>query len=106
MGQGAQGWCTGRTLRDGMGREVGGGFRMGNTCTPVAGSCQCMAKLLHYCKIINLRLKQINFKKERDGDGLDWGGCEVLRLWTYLDLIEGTSGGTCCQVDCGWLICI
>ena len=32
------------TLRDGMGREVGGGFRMGNTCTPVAGSCQCMAK--------------------------------------------------------------
>ena len=25
--------------RDGMGREVGGGFRMGNTCTPVADSC-------------------------------------------------------------------
>ena len=23
------------TQRDGMGREVGGGFRMGNTCTPV-----------------------------------------------------------------------
>ena len=23
-------------LRDGMGREVGVGFRMGNTCTPVA----------------------------------------------------------------------
>ena len=22
--QGAQGWCTGMTLRDGMGREVGG----------------------------------------------------------------------------------
>ena len=28
----------------GMGREVGGGFRMGNTCTPMADSCQCMAK--------------------------------------------------------------
>ena len=26
------------------GREVGGGFRMGNTCTPMADSCQCMAK--------------------------------------------------------------
>ena len=25
--------------RDGMGREVGVGFRMGNTCTPVADSC-------------------------------------------------------------------
>ena len=23
----------------GMGRKVGGGFRMGNTCTPVADSC-------------------------------------------------------------------
>ena len=32
----ARGWCTGMTLRDGTGREVGGGFRMGNTCTPVA----------------------------------------------------------------------
>ena len=44
MRQNAQGWCTGMTLRDGMGREVGGGFRMGNTCTPMADSCQCMAK--------------------------------------------------------------
>ena len=24
--------------------EVGGGFRIGNSCTPVADSCQCMAK--------------------------------------------------------------
>ena len=27
------------TQKDGMGREVGGGFRMGNTCTPVVDSC-------------------------------------------------------------------
>jgi len=40
----AQGWCTGMTQREGMGREMGGGFRMGNTCTPMADSCQCMAK--------------------------------------------------------------
>ena len=32
----AWGWCTGTTQRDGMGREEGGGFRMGNTCIPVA----------------------------------------------------------------------
>ena len=44
MRQGAQGWCTGMALRDGMGRVVGGGFRMGNTCTPMADSFQCMAK--------------------------------------------------------------
>ena len=31
----AWGWCTGTTQRDGMGREEGGGFRMGNTCIPV-----------------------------------------------------------------------
>ena len=39
-----QGWCTGKTQRDGMGREVGGVFRMGNTCKSMADSCQCMAK--------------------------------------------------------------
>ena len=34
-----------------MGREVGVGFRMGNTCTPVVDSCQCMAKPIQYCKV-------------------------------------------------------
>ena len=38
-GQDAWGWCTGMTQMDGTGREVGGGFRMGNMCTPVADSC-------------------------------------------------------------------
>ena len=37
------------TQRDGMGREVGGGFRMGNTCIPVADLCQCMAKPIQHC---------------------------------------------------------
>ena len=40
----AQGCCTGKTQRDGMGREVGGGVGMGNTCKSMADSCQCMAK--------------------------------------------------------------
>ena len=35
----AWGWCTGMTQRDGTGTEVGGGFRMGSTCIPVADSC-------------------------------------------------------------------
>ena len=43
-GKGVQGWCTGMTLRDRMGRKVGGRFRMGNTCTVMADSCRCMAK--------------------------------------------------------------
>ena len=29
------------TLRDGMGKEIGEGFRMGDTCKPMA---DCMAK--------------------------------------------------------------
>ena len=38
--------CSGlvHPQRDGMGREVGRGFRMGNTCTFMADSCQRMAK--------------------------------------------------------------
>ena len=32
------------TPRDGMGREVGGRVRMGSTYTPMADSCECMAK--------------------------------------------------------------
>ena len=51
MIQDAQDWCTGMTQRDRMGREVGEGFRMGNTYTPMADSCQCMAKPIQYCKV-------------------------------------------------------
>ena len=40
----AQGWYTGKTQRDGMEREVGGGIGMGNTHKSMADSCQCMAK--------------------------------------------------------------
>ena len=32
-------WCTEMTQKDGTRREEGGGFRMGNTCIPVADSC-------------------------------------------------------------------
>ena len=43
------------TQRDEMGSEVGGGFRMGNMCAPVADSCECMAKPIKYCKVISLQ---------------------------------------------------
>ena len=47
----AWGWCKGMIQRDDTGWEVGGGFRIGNLCTPVADSCQCMAKPIQYCKV-------------------------------------------------------
>ena len=34
----------GKGAQDVAGREVAGGFRMGNTWTALADSCQCMAK--------------------------------------------------------------
>ena len=45
-----------------MGREVGGAFRMGNTCTPMADSCQCMAKPIQYCKVKKKVLKNNKIK--------------------------------------------
>ena len=39
---------------EGWDGEVGGGFRTGNTCTPVVDLCQCMATPIQYCKVISL----------------------------------------------------
>ena len=54
-----------------MGKEVGRGFRMGNTCTPMADSCQCMAKP-QYFKVISLQLSKFknnnNKNKYRSND--------------------------------------
>ena len=52
------GWCTGMTQRDGTGREEGGGFRMQNTCIPVADSCGYMAKPIY--SIVKLKKEIIN----------------------------------------------
>ena len=70
--------CLGRVHwddpEDGMGIEMGGGCRMGNTCTPMADSCQCMAKPLQYYKVISLQLKWINLfkKRERERENILW----------------------------------
>ena len=44
MKQGTQSLCSGTTQRDGVEREMGGGFRIGGRmCTSMADSCQCVA---------------------------------------------------------------
>ena len=40
----ARTWCTGKTQRDRVEREVRGGIRMENTCKTMADSFQCMTK--------------------------------------------------------------
>ena len=36
-----------------------GGLRMGNTCTPMADSCQYMAKPIQYCKVKKNKNKKL-----------------------------------------------
>ena len=40
----ARAWCTGKTQRNQVEREVGEGIGVGNTCKSMADSCQCMTK--------------------------------------------------------------
>ena len=40
----ARAWCTGKTQRDRVEREVGGAIGMGSTCKSMADSCQSMTK--------------------------------------------------------------
>ena len=40
----ARTWCTGKTQRDRVEREVGGEIGIGDTCKSMADSCQCMTK--------------------------------------------------------------
>ena len=58
----AWGWCTGTTQRDGMGREEGGGFRMGNTCIPVVDSFDIWKNQYNIVKLKN-KIKR-NLKKK------------------------------------------
>ena len=78
-------WCTVMIQRDDMGRVVGGGFRIGNSCTPVADSCQCMAKPIQYCKVKNKEKKKerkkesIIMNKASGGDGIPTELFQILK---------------------------
>ena len=49
-----------------MGREVGGGFSIGNTCTPLTDSFQYMVEPIQYFKVISLQLKKKRILPMRD----------------------------------------
>ena len=63
MRQGALGWCTGVTLRDEMGREVGGGSGWGIHVHPWLIHVNVWQKPLQYYKVISLQLNK--FKKRK-----------------------------------------
>ena len=60
---GAQGWCTGKTQRDGMGREVEGGSGWGTHVHPWLIHVSVWQKPLQYFKVISLQRIKINGKK-------------------------------------------
>ena len=53
--------CTGKTQRDRVEREVGGGIGMGNTCKPMAVSFQCMTKSTTIKKIKKLKTRKKSY---------------------------------------------
>ena len=61
----AQAWCTGKTLWDGVGKEVGGGSGWGTHVNPWLIHVNVWQNPLPYCKVISLQLIQINGKKKR-----------------------------------------
>ena len=64
----ARGWCTGVTQRDGMGREVGGGWETGwgTHVNPWLIHVSARQKPLQYCRVISLQRIKINGKKNND----------------------------------------
>ena len=63
--QGAQGWCTGMTLWDGMGREVGGWSGWGTHVHPQLIHVNVWQKPPQYYKVTSLQLKFKKNKKDK-----------------------------------------
>ena len=60
----AQGWCTGKTQRDWVEREVGGGTGWGIHVNPWLIHVSVWQKPLQYCKVISFQLIKINGKNK------------------------------------------
>ena len=79
----------GKTQRDGMGREAGGGLRMGNTCNTWLIHVSVWQKPLQYRKVIKL-IKIIGGKKKkiRDTKGICHAKISTIKDTNGMDLTE------------------
>ena len=81
LGAGALGWPREMV----MGRKVGGGFRIGNSCTHMADSCWCMAKPIQYCKIKKKKISLWKINKAYLWSDISWRMFHVhLRIGVLL----------------------
>ena len=62
----ARAWCTGKTQRDWVEREVGGGSGRGIHVNPWLIHVNVWQNPLQYCKVISLQLIKINNKKKEN----------------------------------------
>ena len=78
----AQGWCTGKTQRDGMWR----GDQDGEHVNPWLIHVNVWQKLLQYCKVISLQLIKINEKqmKKKHGKSIEKINCMTLIIMEVL----------------------
>ena len=101
--QGTQSQGSGTTQRDGVGREVGGGFGMGGHVYPWVIIVDVWQKPPQYCKVISLQLKLINYFKKEKRSGR---GREDFKLWMHLYLYPGCKQNLLCllaSVCCAFL---
>ena len=82
----ARAWCTGKTQRDRVEREVGGGIHV----TPWLIHVNLWQKPLQYCKVISLQLIKINEKKIKR---ITWKPKKVLILHSYLQGLSSSQVG-------------
>ena len=62
----AQAWCTGKTQRNWVEREGGGGSGWGTHVNPWLIHVNVWQKPLQYCKVISLQLTKISGKKKEN----------------------------------------
>ena len=82
MRQGAQGWCTGMTVRDAMGRKVGGGSGWGTHVHPWLIHVNVWQTPPQYYKVtsLQLKLKQTNKQKKQPETIWNWISIAVVQL--------------------------
>ena len=71
----AQAWCTGKTQRNRVEREVGGGLEWGIHVKPWLILVIVLQKPLQCCKVISLQLIKINGGKKKKK--LLWNSCSL-----------------------------
>ena len=94
--------------RDGVGREEGGGYRMGSTCISVADSFWCLAKLIQCLRFKNkIKLKKnkqkciFSYFQRLEVWKQDVGPCSFCNLKRILLLCLTASSSAMCFLAYG-----